>query len=50
MYVKINKFLPEFGQSSQVGLSTPARQASQNHGIVEQELTVLDTLSFSDTP
>lgn len=42
--------LPKLGQSSQLGLSTPARHASQNHGMVEQELTVLETLSFSDTP
>lgn len=47
-YNKTN--LPKLGQSSQLGLSTPARHASQNHGIVEQELTVLETLSFSDTP
>jgi len=42
--------LPEFGHNSQVGFVTPARHASQNHGSVEHDDTVLDTLAVSDTP
>lgn len=46
----INYCIPELGHSSHVGLSTPARQASQNHGSVEQEELDDDTLALSWTP
>lgn len=54
-YVNINiilkrERLPLFGHSSQFGSDTPALQASQNHGSVEAELTVLDSLVTSETP
>lgn len=42
--------LPLLGQSSQLGSVTPALQASQNHGSVDAELTVLDSLVTSETP
>jgi hypothetical protein len=42
--------LPEFGHNSHAGFVTPARHASQNHGSVEHDDMVLDTLAVSDTP
>lgn len=45
-----NNNIPLLGHNSQLGSNTPALQASQNHGSVEAELTVLDSLATSDTP
>ena len=45
-----NNNLPRLGQSSQGGLLTPALQASQNQGSVEQDDTVDDTDMVSLMP
>jgi Fe-S cluster assembly scaffold protein SufB len=49
-HISYKTMLPEFGHNSQVGFVTPARHASQNHGSVEHDDIVLDTLAVSDTP
>lgn len=41
---------PKFGHNSQVGFSTPALQASQNHGSIEHDEIDEPTLPESCTP
>lgn len=41
---------PELGHNSQTGFVTPALQASQNHGAVGDNESVLVRLPLSDTP